>query len=111
MPDVATMGVIGAVALVANLVCFLLLFKHRDDNLNMSSTWLCSRNDLIANVGVLLAASGSYALASRWPDIIVGVIVAGLFFASSLSVLSGSITGLLMSAAPRTRPGVSRYQP
>ncbi len=59
MPGVGTMGVVGGIALAANLVCFLLLYRHRGDNLNMSSTWLCSRNDLIANVGVLLAAGAA----------------------------------------------------
>ena len=54
MPSVATMGIVGGLALAANLVCFFLLYRHRGDNLNMSSTWLCSRNDLIANIGVLL---------------------------------------------------------
>jgi Co/Zn/Cd efflux system component len=62
MPGVETMGFIGALAFAANLVCFLMLYRHRSDNLNMGSTWLCSRNDLIANVGVLFAAAGSYAL-------------------------------------------------
>ena len=88
MPNVETMGVIGGIALVANLICFLLLYRHRTDNLNMSSTWLCSRNDLIANVGVLFAAASSYRLVSRWPDIVVGVIIASLFLSSALKVLS-----------------------
>jgi cation diffusion facilitator family transporter len=91
MPNVETMGVIGALALVANLVCFFLLYRHRGDNLNMSSTWLCSRNDLIANVGVLLAAGSTYALASRWPDIIVGVVIASLFLSSAYNVLRQSL--------------------
>jgi cation diffusion facilitator family transporter len=90
MPGVETMGVIGGLALGANLVCFFLLYRHRSDNLNMSSTWLCSRNDIVANVGVLLAAGGSYALASRWPDVVVGATIAGLFLASSLGVLRKS---------------------
>jgi len=60
----------------------LLLYRHRSDNLNMSSTWLCSRNDLIANVNVLLAAAGSYLLASRLPDIVVGSLIARLFLRS-----------------------------
>ena len=64
------MSIVGAVALAANAVCFALLYRHRADNLNMSSTWLCSRNDLIANVGVLGAAGAAFLLASRWPDII-----------------------------------------
>jgi Co/Zn/Cd efflux system component len=72
MPGVKTMGIVGAVALAANIVCFSLLYRHRADNRNMSSTWLCSRNDLIANAGVLVAAGTAYLLASRWPDIIVG---------------------------------------
>jgi cation diffusion facilitator family transporter len=91
IPSVETMGIVGGLALAANLVCFFLLYRHRADNLNMSSTWLCSRNDLIANAGVLLAAAGSYLLVSRWPDIIVGSIIAGLFLSSALGVLRASI--------------------
>lgn len=94
MPAVDTMGLVGGLALAANLACFVLLYRHRADNLNMSSTWLCSRNDLIANVGVLLAAVGSYGLASRWPDILVGVIIAGLFLDSALGVLKRSLREL-----------------
>lgn len=94
MPNVETMGIIGALALAANLVCFFLLYRHRSDNLNMSSTWLCSRNDLIANVGVLLAAGSTYALASRWPDIIVGVVIASLFLSSAYNVLRQSVLAL-----------------
>jgi Co/Zn/Cd efflux system component len=101
MPGVETMGVIGGIALAANLVCFFLLYRHRDDNLNMSSTWLCSRNDLIANVGVLLAAGGSYLLVSRWPDIVVGAIIASLFLSSALRVLSQATKAL------RTRPAAA----
>ena len=91
MPVVELMGLIGALALIANLVCFFLLYRHRDDNLNMSSTWLCSRNDLLANVGVLLAAVGSYLLASRWPDIIIGCIIACLFLSSAVNVIRQSL--------------------
>lgn len=94
IPGVETMGIVGGVALVANLVCFFLLYKYRADNLNMSSTWLCSRNDLVANVGVLLAAAGSYLLSSRWPDIIVGAMIAGLFLSSALGVLRMSSKAL-----------------
>ena len=100
MPGAETMGIIGGIALAANLVCFFLLYRHRGDNLNMSSTWVCSRNDLIANVGVLLAAGGTYLLASRWPDIIVGCIIASLFLVSSLNVLSHAIRALRMPPAP-----------
>jgi cation diffusion facilitator family transporter len=94
MPGAEAMGIVGTLALVANLACFFLLYRHRSDNLNMSSTWLCSRNDLVANVGVLLAAGGTYALASRWPDVVVGATIAGLFLASSLGVLRKSMRAL-----------------
>ncbi|WP_075790631.1 cation diffusion facilitator family transporter [Massilia putida] len=94
MPGVATMGVIGALALCANLVCFFLLYRHRSDNLNMSSTWLCSRNDLIANVGVLLAAGSSYLWSSPWPDIVVGSAIAVLFLHSAFGVLRQSLQAL-----------------
>ena len=87
MPNLQTMGVIGAIALIANLLCFLLLYTHKEDNLNMSSTWLCSRNDLFANVGVLIAAGVSYLFFSKWPDIVVGTAIALLFLKSSWHVI------------------------
>jgi cation diffusion facilitator family transporter len=87
VPNFETMGIVGGLALLANLCCFLLLYRHRGDNLNMSSTWLCSRNDLIANAGVLAAAGGTYVFASRWPDILVGATIASLFLSSALLVI------------------------
>lgn len=94
MPVAAAMGLVGALALAANLLCFLLLYRHRGDNLNMHSTWLCSRNDLLANAGVLGAAVASALLASRWPDIVVGVSIAVLFLHSAWGVVAQSIQAL-----------------
>jgi len=91
MPLPVTMGVVGGVALAANLVCFLLLYRYRGDNLNMSSTWLCSRNDLIANAGVLFAAAAGYLWNSRWPDIVVGTLIAMVFLKSAAKVLQESL--------------------
>jgi cation diffusion facilitator family transporter len=91
MPVAEAMGLVGTLALGANLVCFLLLYRHRGDNLNMSSVWLCSRNDLVANLAVLLAAAATFILASRWPDILVGCLIAGLFLGSALRVLRQSL--------------------
>lgn len=108
MPGVETMGIVGGLALVANFVCFLLLYRYRSDNLNMSSTWLCSRNDLIANVGVLLAAAGSFLLVSRWPDIIVGMVIASLFFHSALYILRDAIRALRMDPHSPKAEGVVR---
>jgi len=102
MPVAETMGIVGSLALAANLVCFTLLYRHRGDNLNMSSTWLCSRNDLVANVAVLTAAAGSFLLVSRWPDILVGGLIASLFLGSALGVLRQSVRAL--RALPALRP-------
>ena len=94
MPDVQTMGIIGAIALIANLGCFFLLYTHNEDNLNMSSTWLCSRNDLFANVGVLIAAVVSYLFVSKWPDIVVGTAIALLFLKSSWHVIKEALVAM-----------------
>jgi cation diffusion facilitator family transporter len=110
MPAVEAMGIVGALALVANLVCFFLLYRHRGDNLNMRSTWLCSRNDLIANTGVLLAAAGSYWLASRWPDMLVGLLIACLFLRSSATILGQSIRELRKHPLSRPEPVVVRIE-
>ena len=106
VPGVETMGVIGAVALAANLSCFFLLNRDRSDNLNMSSTWICSRNDLVANVGVLVAAAACYLASSQWPDILVGGAIAALFLKSSIGVLRAAFLGL-RAPAPAAPPPVA----
>ena len=86
-PLPSLMALFGAIALVANLICLRLLWSHRDADVNMSSTYECSRNDVIANVGVLLAAAGVRVTGSAWPDILVGATVALLFLRSGVGVL------------------------
>ena len=90
VPVAETMGMIGLLVLLGNGLCFLLLFRHRSDDVNMRSTWLCSRNDIIANLSVLLAAAGVRIFDSGWPDILVGAAIAGLFLRSALTVLQES---------------------
>jgi Co/Zn/Cd efflux system component len=88
VPEADWMAAVGALALLANGYCFALLYRHRADDLNMRSTWLCSRNDLLANSSVI-AAAGLVALSgSLWPDILVGLAIAALFLHSS-----GQVTG------------------
>lgn len=106
IPDASTIGVIGSIALLANLVCFFMLYTHREDNLNMSSTWLCSRNDLIANVGVLFAGYLTYVLASRWPDIIVGVLIAALFLKSAIQIIREAKYEISKPEIPTIQPVV-----
>lgn len=86
-PTASTMGLFGAIALVANLTCLALLFRYRNRDVNLSSTFECSRNDVIANIGVLIAAAGVAAFDSFWPDVVVGTVIAVLFFGSSIRVL------------------------
>lgn len=86
-PIAEGMGAMGVVALGANLLCLYLLTRHREDDINMRSVWICSRNDIIANVGVLLAAAGVSAFQSRWPDVVVGGVIATVVFSSAFRVL------------------------
>ncbi|MDZ7791059.1 MAG: cation transporter [Xanthomonadales bacterium] len=88
LPDAGWMGAVGLIALAANTVCFLLLYRHRGDDLNMRSTWLCSRNDLIANTSVIGAAVLVSVTGSLWPDVAIGVAIAALFLHSAWQVLT-----------------------
>jgi cation diffusion facilitator family transporter len=90
LPSAETMGIIGTLVLLGNGTCFLLLYRHRSDDLNMRSTWLCSRNDIIANAGVLIAAFGVYVTESVWPDVLIGGAIAALFLKSAIAVLTES---------------------
>ena len=77
-PEAITMGVIGLMALAANVGVALLLYSFRDGDSNMRSVWICSRNDAIGNIAVVAAAFGVFGTGSQWPDIIVAAILAGL---------------------------------
>jgi cation diffusion facilitator family transporter len=102
VPSAETMGIIGALVLLGNGICFLLLFRHRSDDLNMRSTWLCSRNDIIANLSVLVAAIGVKAFNTNWPDIVVGAAIAALFLRSAFTVLRESFLELRILRAQST---------
>lgn len=90
VPDAQWMGLVAMIALAANGLCFALLYRHRSDDLNMKSTWLCSRNDLIANTSVILAAVLVGVTGSLWPDVIIGLAIALLFLHSARQVLTES---------------------
>ena len=88
VPTAKLMSEIGILALIANLICFLLLISHRNDNINMSSVWLCSRNDIIANTLVLLTAGLVLLTNSFLPDFILGLLLAVVFAQSAGKVLT-----------------------
>ena len=86
-PVPTIMGVVGFAALCANLLSVVLLMRYRNGDANVRSVWLCSRNDAIGNVMVILAASGVWATATGWPDIVVAGIMATLFLSSAWQIL------------------------
>lgn len=89
-PSSQLMLIFGGLALAANLYCLRLLWTFRADNVNLSSTFECSRNDVIANLGVIVAAVAVAWFQSPWPDIIVAAIIAGLFLRSAGRVIVGA---------------------
>ena len=107
-PLAPVMAIAAGVALVGNLVCFGLLTRFRSDDMNMRSVWLCSRNDLVNNTGVILAAGLVAITGSRWPDLVVGTGVALLFLWTAVAVLRGGWHDLKRSAAPQDLTGENR---
>jgi Co/Zn/Cd efflux system component len=87
VPRYRVIELVALAALAANAFCLALLWRHRGDDVNMRSVWLCSRNDIIANVSVLVAGVGVGLFASQWPDILVGFGIATLFLRSAIGVL------------------------
>jgi Co/Zn/Cd efflux system component len=86
-PSTQIMGWIAALALVVNVSCFALLYRYRSGDVNMRASWICSRNDMLGNVGVLLAAGLVHVLSSPWPDYVIAAAIAGIVVHSSYGVL------------------------
>ena len=93
-PSSTLMLAFGGLALVANLVCLRMLWRFRRQDVNMASTWECSRNDVISNIGVLAAAGLVAATSSPWPDIVIGLAMATVVLRSAVRVLGDSIPQL-----------------
>ena len=87
LPRPEIMGMIGVLALAANVTSVLLLMRYKDGDANVRSVWLCSRNDAIGNIVVTLAAGAVWWTASAWPDLIVAALMAGLFLSSAVQIL------------------------
>jgi Co/Zn/Cd efflux system component len=86
LPAMGIMGIVGGVALLANVTCAALLYRHRKDNINMKSSWKGIRNDAASNAGVLLAAGLGHLFVSPIPDLVVGVVVSGLCIYSAAEI-------------------------
>jgi cation diffusion facilitator family transporter len=99
VPEAEIMGVVGFMALAANVASVLILMRYKDGDSNVRSVWLCSRNDAIGNIAVMIAALGVWATATGWPDLIVAFIMAGLFLSSSFQIIAQAL------AERREEPG------
>lgn len=91
VPIFDTMAIVALLALIANGTCLALLWKHRAEDVNMSSVWECSRNDIASNAAVLVAAFGVWLTHSQWPDLVIGSLLAALFLHSACRVLGNAI--------------------
>ena len=87
VPDAQVMGAVGFMALVANLLSVVVLMRYKDGDANVRSVWLCSRNDAIGNVAVMIAASGVFVSGTAWPDLVVAGLMATLFLWSSIQII------------------------
>lgn len=91
IPDTKLMGIFGVLALVINMSSFWLLMRFREDNINIRASWICSRNDMIANVGVLIAAVLVSYFKSGFPDILIGAAIALIVILSALDIIEESV--------------------
>lgn len=99
-PEAEVMGLVGLLALAVNLTSVLLLLRWREGDANVRSVWLCSRNDSIGNVAVMLAALGVLGTNTGWPDLVVAAIMAGLFLVSAVKILHQAADEKASLAAP-----------
>jgi Co/Zn/Cd efflux system component len=102
VPSPAVMGVVSFLALVANLGVALMLYRHRQGDSNRRSVWLCTRNDAIGNLAVMLAASGVFASGTAWPDLGVAVVMAVLALSSAYRVILQAVGEI--RSVPRMSP-------
>jgi len=94
LPNSTTMGSIAILALAANLAAAFLLYRYRNGDANMRSVWLCTRNDAVGNIAVMAAAGGVFLTQTLWPDLAVGLLLAGLALSSSYQVFRQALAEL-----------------
>lgn len=102
-PQAEVMGVIGVSALVANAAVALMLYRFRAGDANMRSVWICSRNDAIGNVAVVLAAAGVFGTGTAWPDLIVAALMATLGLWGGFQIIGQARSELRATREPRER--------
>jgi len=102
-PEPLTMGAVGLLALAANVSVAVMLFRFREGDSDMRSVWLCSRNDAISNIAVMVAALGVFGTGSAWPDLVVAAIMGTLAVTAGVSVVRHALSDIegVKSAAHR----------
>ncbi len=98
VPEASTMGVVGFLALITNVGVALMLYRYRTGDSNMESVWICSRNDAISNIAVMIAAFAVWKTASFWPDAIVALIMAGLALTGAYRITRSALKELSVDA-------------
>ena len=104
LPQAETMGIIGILALAANVAVALILYRFRAGEANMRSVWICSRNDAIGNVAVVAAALGVFGTGTSWPDLIVAAILATLGISGGVQIMRQAASELRSPHGPHTQP-------
>ncbi len=91
VPVFEVMGIMTLIALAGNGACLAILWRHRDEDINMASVWECSRNDVIENLAVLVAAAGVWITATQWPDTAVALVLVVILFRSAFRIIRRSL--------------------
>lgn len=104
LPQAGTMGIIGGLALAANVAVALILYRYRAGEANMRSVWICSRNDAIGNVAVVAAAFGVFGTGTGWPDLIVAAILAALGISGGIQIMRQAAGELRSAHRPHAQP-------
>jgi Co/Zn/Cd efflux system component len=99
MPDASAMGIVGFLALVVNVASAALLLPHRQGDANVRAVWLFSRNDALGNAAVILAAGAVAVTGTPWPDLVVAVVIAGLFLHAAWDIVRDGMAELREQAA------------
>lgn len=108
-PEAQIMGIIGVAALIANACVALMLYRFRTGDANMRSVWICSRNDAIGNIAVVIAAAGVFGTGTAWPDLIVAMIMAALGISGGIQIMRQAAQEIGRSPKrPDVQPSTSR---
>lgn len=107
-PEPLTMGAVGLLALAANVSVAVMLFRFREGDSDMRSVWLCSRNDAISNIAVMVAALGVFGTGTAWPDLIVAAIMGSLAVTAGISVVRHARQDIAGARACAVEPATSR---